>query len=98
MPYLTCIGGHGVLRRNVNEIGSRGYWVFRRGSVVVIRYGPVVQVREGKRTFFRWVRCTEEKKRCGTSDKAKKLLINIVSEKTATSHGYTPLGPGVKIR
>ena len=28
MLYLTCIGGHGVVGKNVGGAGSRGYQIF----------------------------------------------------------------------
>jgi hypothetical protein len=40
MAYLTNMGPDGGNRSNKFGVGSRGYWVFRRGKTVVTRYGP----------------------------------------------------------
>jgi hypothetical protein len=62
MAYLTCIGAHGDNRFTVGGIGSRGYWVFRRGTMVVTRWGAVTVVR-GRTVEIRWVYYQEKRKR-----------------------------------
>jgi hypothetical protein len=97
MAYLTCIGGQGVAGKNSGGAGSRGYWIFRRGQVVVIRYGPV-QVRRTKTVRIAWLRRWQEVAKKERSVTAARARINqIVVDKTSSGHGYTRLAPGVKI-
>lgn len=96
MPYLTCIGGHGAVSTNQGGAGSRGYWIFRRGGVVVIRYGPVI-VRRSKRVRIVWVHWREVLKPTGSIERAKELLKQTIAAKTTPGHGYTRLAMGVRI-
>jgi hypothetical protein len=98
MPYLTCIGTHGATRLNSNGLGSRGYWVFRKGSEVIVRFGPVQVV--GTRPYqVKWIGSYNEKRHpCRTPQQARKRLAKILLEKTHPKHGYTRLEPGTRIR
>lgn len=73
MPYLTCIGPHGSNRWNKGGYGSRGYWVFRRGSHVVTGWGAVRAVRA--RTYqLEWATCQEKIIRCRTVE-TRRIII-----------------------
>ena len=97
MPYLTCIGGHGVAGNNKGGAGSRGYWVFRRGRTVVVRYGAVTVLRS-KRVWIEWMGLPREvRHRAGSVAGARQMIRQIVDEKTGREHGYTGLATGVKI-
>lgn len=96
MPYLTCIGGHGAVSLNEAGAGARGYWIFRRGTVVVIRYGPV-QTKRSRSVWIEWLRWREVRKRRSSVAAARKLIKQIISEKTSQGHGYTRLAAGVRI-
>ena len=95
MPYLTCIGGHGVVANNNGGTGARGYWIFRRGTNVIIRYGPV-QVCRARTVWIEWLHFKELNERCGSTKKAGERLRQIIHEKTRPEHGYRRLEPGCK--
>jgi len=98
MPYLTCIGAHGATESNSNGVGSRGYWVFRRGRVVVARFGPVRVVR-ARIWHIEWAAAwTEKRYRLGSERSARAFLTGLLKEKTDPSHGYTRMRTGVSIR
>jgi len=96
MPYLTCIGGHGVAGNNAGGAGSRGYWIFRRRNIVVIRFGPV-HIRRTSSVKIEWLRWTEVRKVTRSVEDARELIRIIVEEKTSQKHGYTRLAAGVRI-
>ena len=97
MPYLTCIGGHGAVGKNRGGTGSRGYWVFRRGSTVIVRYGAV-RVQRSRRVWIEWMGKPREVRHPVRSLAAARALIRqIVADKTRIGHGYTQLAKGVKI-
>src|SRR5690242_12036516 len=96
MPYLTCIVGHGAVGKNIGGAGSRGYWIFRRGKVVVVRYGTV-EVRRTNTVRITWVRSRELCKTERSVMAAKARLRQIIAEKTSPGHGYTRLAADVKI-
>jgi hypothetical protein len=97
MPYFTCIGGHGAVSKNLGRVGSRGYWILRRGRVVFIRFGPVTIERSGM-VRVRWLNWQEVRKKMHTVEAAKDLLAKTVRTKCTRGHGYTRLPVGVKIR
>jgi hypothetical protein len=97
MPYLTCIGGHGAVGKNKGGAGSRGYWIFRRGRTVIVRYGAV-QVERSTHVSIEWMREPREIRYPERSvAAARELIRKIVTEKTRLEHGYRQLGVGVKI-
>jgi hypothetical protein len=97
MAYLTCIGVHGATAPNANGFGSRGYWVFRQGRVVVVRYGPV-RVRRSRHVAVEWAAAWRERRHlCGSEEAARARLAAILAEKTAPGHGYTRLPRGMRI-
>jgi hypothetical protein len=96
MPYLTCIGGQGVAGANDGGTGARGYWIFRRGAVLVIRYGPV-QTRRARNVWIEWLHWREVRKPCRSAEAARKLLQETIHEKTRPGHGYARLATGVRI-
>ena len=97
MPYLTCIGGHGAAGRNRGGAGSRGYWIFRRGLSVIVRYGPV-GVGRSQRVWIEWMGKPREVRHPRRSVTAARALIpQIVDRKSRPGHGYRRLAPGVKI-
>lgn len=97
MPYLTCIGGHGAVGKNRGGAGSRGYWIFRRGRTVIVRYGAV-QVHRSTRVWIEWKGQPREVRHpVGSVAAARERIRKIVDEKTRPGHGYTRLAAGVKI-
>lgn len=97
MPYLTCIGPHGSNRKNKSGYGSRGYWVFRRGSRVVTRWGPV-RARRARTYELEWASGQQKIIPCGTISKAKQELDRIVQSLMRPTTGYALLRRGVHIR
>ena len=98
MPYFTCIGGHGVNRHNLGQLGSRGYWIRRRGLRVVVSWGSVKVVRSlGYRVV--WAGAPRERVyRRRSLASAKQLLDSLIRERLRSHTGYTRLAPGVLIR
>ena len=97
MPYLTCVGPEGANSLNKDKIGSRGYWIFRRGQSVVTRWGPIVVNRHKRSYQVRWVYFKEKVIRCGSTTRAGTELKRIVAKQLGPSLGYLPLSAGVKI-
>lgn len=96
MPYLTCIGSHGANRFNLGGYGSRGYWIFRRGSIVVTRWGAVQASREQRYRVF-WAQKIQEKiYRCRTPLRAAERVEEMLSELVELG-GYSRMPKGVKI-
>ena len=96
MAYLTCIGSHGSNRNNQGGFGSRGYWVFRRGSSVVARWGAV-QPKRGRIVRVRWIYFQETVYRCGSPAKAAKRLRSLVLKMQLPHQGYSLLPRGQRI-
>jgi len=96
MAHLTCIGGHGVVGANDGGTGARGYWIFRRGALVIIRYG-LVRTCRGRNVWIEWLHWREVRKPCRSAEAARQLIRELIREKTRPGHGYTRLGPGVRI-
>jgi hypothetical protein len=96
MPYLTCIGGQGVAGKNKSGAGARGYWVYRRGTVVTRRHGPVVISRRGG-VSIRWLRYRDQINEFSSIGEARDYVREVVREKTEPAHGYSLLPPGVRI-
>lgn len=98
MPYLTCIGAHGVnIRQNAGGFGSRGYWILRKRRVVHIRWGPIQSTLRRSYTL-QWARPWQELKiRCSSEAKAKQVLAKYIAKQMRPSEGYTLLPRGIKI-
>jgi len=97
MPYLTCIGGHGVAGKTQSGTGSRGYWVFRRARTVIVRFGAV-RVHRSRSVRIEWVGEPREVRYAVSSViAARDLIRQILAEKTRPAHGYTRLKVGRKI-
>jgi hypothetical protein len=95
MPYLTCIGGHGAAGRTKTGAGARGYWIFRRGTSVYVRYGAVETGRDPSvRVHWLWWR-KEQPRNFKTVPAAKAWMKQMLVKRKY--HGYTPLKPRVKI-
>ena len=97
MPYLTCVGPQGANRHNKGKIGSRGYWLFRRGTAVVTRWGPIDTTR-GQTYSVCWVWWQEKVIRCRTVPRARAELKRILTTLQRPSQGYSPLPRGIRIR
>ena len=95
MPYFVCVGSQGVAGQNAGGAGSRGYWIFRRGTEVTIRYGPVTRLIRGRLVRFGWVWRREIEKKLASAREADAFLRRKVAEKLM--RGYTALRSGVKI-
>jgi len=97
MAYLTNIGPDGSNRSNKFGVGSRGYWVFRRGKTVMTRYGPVEAVREkGVRLYWLWWR--ENKKiKCDSVIEALSQVQQVIDKQKLPRLGYSLLRHGVRI-
>ena len=97
MAYLTCIGGNGAVALNKYGAGARGYWLFRRENVVVVRYGAIA-VERGTGVQFVWLWLREAPpKRERSVEAAKARLRALIAQKTSPAHGYTRLPAGTKI-
>jgi hypothetical protein len=99
MPYLTCIGAHGVnIRQNVGSFGSRGYWILRKRRIVYIRWGPIRSTLSRSYTL-RWARPWQELKiLCSSEARARKTLADYIAKRMRPSEGYTLLPRGIKIQ
>lgn len=97
MPYLTFIGPHAGARYNVSRFASRGYWLFRRGSTVVTRWGPIKV--DGRRGYtVRWACQWREKTyRYGSPASAKAQLQERLEDFLRAGHGYQRMEHGTKI-
>jgi hypothetical protein len=91
MPYLIYIGPN---RANQSGTSAKGYWIFRRGVVVVARWGPV-DVRGARGGAYRW-RSYQEKRwtEASEADAADRIKRRI---REAVSEGYRRLPSGRKI-
>jgi hypothetical protein len=96
VAYLTLIGAHGDNRFTIGGIGSRGYWIFRRGKTVTTRWGAVKVVR-ARTVEIHWVYCQEKRKSYRTVAKAKEAVKEILARFQRPSHGYTLLPKGKRI-
>ncbi len=97
MPYLTFIGPHAGAKYNVSGFASRGYWVFRRGSSLVVRWGAVVVVKHQTYTV-RWRDHWQQKiYDCGSVAAAKQSLADRLRHFQRSSHGYKLMRRGVRI-
>lgn len=97
LAYLTCVGGHGITRKNKSGAGSRGYMISRRGKVVTRHYGPIVPVR-GRGVRLHWLRGpTEIVDTFDSIPEAEAFVREILRQKQEPGQGYTFLRRGVKI-
>lgn len=98
MPYLTCIGPQGGNKYNVSGYGSRGYWVFRRGRTVFMRWGAVKTVR-GKAYRVEWAHgwVWERQERFRTPADAGAAAAERVRLLRLPSSGYALLHSGQRI-
>ena len=97
MPYFTLIGPHGANRYNTSGFGSRGYWLFRRGSTVVTRWGGVITV---SRSPFRinWSSGYAERViKCRTVEAARAELTRRIALLTRACEGYARMPRGMRI-
>lgn len=87
MPYLLKIG---AIPENLSKKGSRGYHTFRRGSVVVIEFGPV-EVKKG--ATFVWAQ-TPQRKQCSCKSvvSAREFHASQISTKCRTGYSLLPKG------
>ena len=92
MAYLVRIGH---IPENKSGVGTRGYYIRRRGTHVVTRWGAVL-VDPRKR--FYWVHVPREKiHRCDTVGGAIAFVAKKLAE-LEDSVGYSRLPAGCKIR
>lgn len=90
MAYLVRIG---AIRENRSGVGSRGYHVFRRGTVVIIDWGGVEVLRNRR---FHWISEPQGMTyRRRSVENAKALLLEIVQDQIG--QGYSRLPVGVRI-
>lgn len=93
MPYLTYVGPD--LYRN--GLAARGYWVFRRGKNVVVRFGAISYER-GRGYRIKWSYGWNERIiRCASETKASQRLKALLIEKSHQKHGYRVLPSTKKI-
>ena len=97
MPYFTLIGPHGANRFNRSGFGSRGYWLFRRDSTVVTRWGGVVVV--GRSPFsVSWSSGYAERViKCRTVEAATAELARRIALLTRAAEGYARMPRGMRI-
>ncbi len=91
MPYLIYVGPN---RANQSGTSAKGYWIFRRGVVVVARWGPV-DVRGARGGTYRW-RYYREKQWSESSPAAATERID-GRLREALSEGYKRLPAGRRI-
>lgn len=97
MPYLTLIGPQGVARSNLSGVASKGYWVFRRGSCVVTRWGRV-HIDPSHAYVVRWHGVWQEKTfRLRTVTAARRRIAKILHDFQLSGHGYQLMPRGVRI-
>jgi hypothetical protein len=93
MAYLTYVGPDEYR----GGLASRGYWVFRRGSKVTVRFGAIRTERH-RGNVFKWAYGWNHRViRCSSAQKAADTLKRIVREKTRQRHSYLILPKGKKI-
>lgn len=98
MPYFTCIGPHGVNRYNVGKFGQRGYWMYRRGTDVIVVWGPVKPVK-GRTVTVIWTQTPRRKTfRHHNAISAQLRLKRLIRERIRPHKGYSTLPRGVKIQ
>ena len=87
MPYLVKVGH---FPENKSGVGSRGYHVYRRGTLVRVVWGPVKSNR--KRTVsFEWERNTvHQDYRCGSVQKAIQKLQRILASRQKEGYSRIP--------
>jgi predicted DNA-binding WGR domain protein len=86
---------HGTNPDTLGGTSAKGYWVFRRGSRVIARWGAV-DVAGSRGGTFRWRTGFNEKTWCFRSDEeARQHLAAKVRERLR--NGYDLLPPGRKI-
>src|SRR2546425_12159854 len=96
MSYLTNVGPDGGSRYNKSGYGARGYWVFRRGTAVVTRWGAITPfLRKGY--DVRWVYWRENTVRCRSITNARAEMKEIIRKLTRPSSGYSVLRRGLRI-
>jgi hypothetical protein len=98
MPYFTNIGPGGSNKQNPSGIGSRGYWIFRRGTDVYTRWGAVTIV--GRRPYkLQWAHgwCWERRIRCASVEAAMAIAAEAIRQRQLPTNGYVVMKQGRKI-
>ena len=90
MPYLVRIG---AIEENVTGVGSRGYWLFRRGCRVIRRWGAVLVLRKRR---LQWADGYYEQTDTFTST-AEAVAAYQQHLSRLASHNYSRLPSGAKI-
>jgi hypothetical protein len=90
MPYFVKIG---AMPGNKSGVGSRGYQLFRRGRVVIARWGGVT-VDPGRK--FYWRSLQEKRYRHRSEAEAKLDLQTRIADRIDID-GYSRLPTGARI-
>ena len=98
MAYFTLVGSHGKNRLNKSGFGSRGYWVFRRGSTIIMRWGAIEVKREHLSYRVFWSASWRERRvELSTPAVAKEWMKDRVADLCDPAHGYSRLPRGLLI-
>ncbi len=88
IAYFTRIGLH---RENRAGMGSRGYWIFRRGRNVYMRFGAVdVDGARGGRFRWRWIQ--ERKRTFRSVGEAQRFMADKVRDQVRDGYQELPTG------
>lgn len=101
MPYFIRIG---VIKGNKSGVGSRGWYIRRRGTSLVVRWGAVAVVRNNagnpvQLAWADWNWPQEKIHPCGNVDRANARAKQLIAAKAHSRDGpYEKLPCGVKIK
>jgi hypothetical protein len=88
VPYFVRIG---AIKSNKGGVGARGYHLFRRGRIIIARWGPVVVMR-GR--VFRWI-WRREKRYSMRSEAAAKSSYQKLVKARSTTYDRLPAGASI---
>lgn len=99
MPYFVRIGH---IEQNKSKVGSRGWYIRRMGTKVVVEWGAVEVRRNWRHTRFYWVAPWPYSKTvpCRTVRRAEEEVEGRIARIVGPSSGgggYSRLPPGVYI-
>jgi hypothetical protein len=93
MAYFVRVGS---ISKNKGGVGARGYQLFRRGSVVITRWGSVT-VGSNRSFSWAWEKPREKKYAYGSAERAIRRYQELVKHRVDVE-GYDRLPTGAVIR
>lgn len=93
MAYFVRVGS---VSKNKYGVGARGYQLFRRGRVVITRWGSVT-VGANRSFCWAWDKPREKKYPCGSPERAIRRYQELVRHRVEVE-GYDRLPAGAFIR